>query len=98
MMVILVLDKTFFGKYFLFGGELTSKFYQKIFSKSNLGAFLRPRKKGVFQMKKKKSREIWKKTGQDLQDYLLFRKRGSQLTNRKQYNRQKAKREGKDEE
>lgn len=29
-------------------------------------------------MKKKKSREIWKKTGQDLQDYLLFRKRGSQ--------------------
>lgn len=49
-------------------------------------------------MKKKKSREIWKKTGQDLQDYLLFRKRGSQLTNRKQYNRQKAKREEKDEE
>ena len=50
-------------------------------------------------MKKKKSREIWKKTGQDLQDdYLLFRERGSQLTNRKQYNRKKAKREGKDEE
>lgn len=53
-------------------------------------------------MKKKKSgkisREIWKKTGQDLQDYLLFRKRGSQLTNRKLYNRQKAKKEGRNDE
>jgi len=47
-------------------------------------------------MKKKKSREIWKKTGEELQDYLLFRKRGSQLTNRKTYNRQRAKKEEKE--
>ena len=49
-------------------------------------------------MEKNKSRVIWKKTGQDLQDYLLFRKRGSLLTNRKHYNSKKAKRAGKDQE
>lgn len=44
-------------------------------------------------MKKKKSREMWKKTGDELQEYLAFRKRGAKLPNRKEYNRQKMKRE-----
>lgn len=46
-------------------------------------------------MKSKKSREIWKKTGEELQEYLHFRKRGSIQENRKAYNRQKVKKEGK---
>ena len=47
-------------------------------------------------MKKKKSREIWKKTGEELQEYLAFRRRGAKLPNRKEYNRQKMKREVKE--
>ena len=82
----------------LFGENLQIKYLPQNIFKVKFRGVPRPYKKEVFQMKKKKSREIWKKTGQDLQDYLLFRKRGSQLTNRKQYNRQKVKREGKDEE
>ena len=44
-------------------------------------------------MKKKKySREYLKKKGEELQDYLNFRKRGSKVESRKRYNRQKFKR------
>lgn len=45
-------------------------------------------------MKKKKySRECFKKEGEELQDYLNFRKRGSKVENKKRYNRQKMKKE-----
>ena len=45
-------------------------------------------------MKKKKySRECFKKEGEELQDYLNFRKRGSKVESKKQYNRQKMKKE-----
>ena len=47
-------------------------------------------------MKKEKlDRRIFKKTGEELQQYLHFRKRGSRVDNKKgkgSYNRQKAKR------
>ena len=43
-------------------------------------------------MKKKKySRECFKKEGEELQDYLNFRRRGSKVESRKKYNRQKFK-------
>lgn len=44
--------------------------------------------------KKKVDRRIFKKEGEELQQYLHFRKRGSVVTNKKgkgSYNRQKAK-------
>ena len=44
----------------------------------------------------KKDKSYLKKTGEELQQYLHFRKRGSVVTNKKgkgSYNRQKAKRE-----
>lgn len=45
-------------------------------------------------MKKKKySREHLKKEGEELQDYLNFRKRGSKVESKKRYNRQKMKKE-----
>jgi len=51
-------------------------------------------------MKSKKNyRQAFKKTGEELQDYLNFRRRGSKVENRKgkgSYNRQKAKREERD--
>ena len=43
--------------------------------------------------KKKHSREYFKKEGEELQDYLNFRKRGSKVESKKQYNRQKMKKE-----
>lgn len=45
-------------------------------------------------MKKKIDRRIYKKTGEELQQYLHFRKRGSVVTNKKgkgSYNRQEFK-------
>ena len=43
-------------------------------------------------MKKKKySREYLKKEGEELQDYLNFRRRGSKVESKKRYNRQKMK-------
>ena len=45
-------------------------------------------------MKKKKySHECFKKEGEELQDYLNFRKRGSKVESKKRYNRQKMKKE-----
>ena len=45
-------------------------------------------------MKKKKyPRECFKKEGEELQDYLNFRKRGSKVESKKRYNRQKMKKE-----
>ena len=45
-------------------------------------------------MKKKKyPREYLKKEGEELQDYLNFRKRGSKVESKKRYNRQKMKKE-----
>ena len=45
-------------------------------------------------MKKKKySSECFKKEGEELQDYLNFRKRGSKVESKKRYNRQKMKKE-----
>ena len=43
--------------------------------------------------KKKHSREYLKKGGEELQDYLNFRKRGSKVESKKRYNRQKMKKE-----
>lgn len=47
--------------------------------------------------KKKVDRRVFKKEGEELQQYLHFRKRGSVVKSKKQYNRQKAKRAGDDE-
>ena len=45
-------------------------------------------------MKKKKYyRKYLKKEGEELQDYLNFRKRGSKVESKKRYNRQKMKKE-----
>ena len=44
---------------------------------------------GVPKMK----RDFLKKTGQELQDYLNFRRRGNKVENKKRYDRNKAKRE-----
>lgn len=46
-------------------------------------------------MKKKQKqtdRRIFKKTGEELQQWLIFRKRGSKVESGKKYNRQKFKR------
>lgn len=52
-------------------------------------------------MKKKKKnsidRRMFKKEGEELQQYLHFRKRGSVVESKKKYNRQKSKRVGDDE-
>ena len=46
-------------------------------------------------MKKKKySREYLKKEGEELQDYLNFRKRGSKVESKKRYNRRRLRRSG----
>lgn len=42
---------------------------------------------------KKLKRDFLKKTGQELQDYLNFRKRGSKVESKKKYDRNRAKRE-----
>lgn len=42
---------------------------------------------------KKVKRDYLKKTGQELQDYLNFRKRGSKVESKKKYDRNRAKRE-----
>lgn len=44
-------------------------------------------------MKKKVDRRMFKKEGEELQQYLAFRKRGSKVPNKKAYDRKKAKRE-----
>lgn len=51
-------------------------------------------------MKKKKSidRRIFKKEGEELQQYLAFRKRGSKVPNKKAYDRNKTKRDRKEQE
>ena len=41
---------------------------------------------------KKTDRRIFKKTGEELQQWLIFRKRGSKVESGKKYNRQKFKR------
>ena len=41
---------------------------------------------------KQTDRRIFKKTGEELQQWLIFRKRGSRVENGKKYNRQKFKR------
>lgn len=43
-------------------------------------------------MKKKQTKEYKKKTGEELQQYLIFRRRGSKVESGKRYNRQKFKR------
>ena len=47
--------------------------------------------------KKKVDRRMFKKEGEELQQYLHFRKRGSVVESKKKYNRQKSKRVGNDE-
>jgi hypothetical protein len=44
--------------------------------------------------KKKLNRQVFKKEGEELQQYLAFRKRGSKVESGKRYNRQKMKKEG----
>ena len=46
---------------------------------------------------KKIDRRMFKKKGEDLQQYLQFRKRGSVVESKKKYNRQKSKRVSDDE-
>lgn len=53
------------------------------------------RKRRKIKMKKKIDRRMFKKEGEELQQYLHFRKRGSRVENKKgkgSYNRQKMKR------
>lgn len=45
---------------------------------------------------KKIDRRCFKKEGEELQQWLVFRKRGSKVENGKAYNRQKMKRGGRD--
>lgn len=45
---------------------------------------------------KKIDRRVFKKEGEELQQYLAFRKRGSRVENGKAYNRQKMKKEGRE--
>lgn len=47
--------------------------------------------------KKKIDRRMFKKEGEELQQYLHFRKRGSMVESKKKYDRQKSKRVGDDE-
>lgn len=44
------------------------------------------------KVQKKVDRRAFKKTGEELQQYLIFRKRGSKVESGKKYNRQKFKR------
>ena len=46
---------------------------------------------------KKLDRRVFKKEGEELQQWLAFRKRGSRVENGKAYNRQKMKKEGRGE-
>ena len=46
---------------------------------------------------KKIDRRAFKKEGEELQQWLAFRKRGSRVENGKAYNRQKMKKEGRGE-
>lgn len=48
-------------------------------------------------MKKKLDRRVFKKEGEELQEYLQFRHRGSKVPNKKAYNRQKEKKARDDE-
>jgi hypothetical protein len=43
-------------------------------------------------MKKKQTKEYKKKTGQELQEWLIFTRKGSKVESGKRYNRQKFKR------
>lgn len=43
-------------------------------------------------MKKKQTKEYKKKTGQELQEWLIFTRKGSRVESGKRYNRQKFKR------
>ena len=47
--------------------------------------------------KKTVDRRMFKKEGEELQQYLHFRKRGSVVESKKKYNRQQSKRVGDDE-
>ena len=53
------------------------------------------KEKEMFQMANKKNqkldRRVFKKEGEELQQYLAFRKRGSKVESGKKYNRQKFK-------
>lgn len=42
---------------------------------------------------KELDRRIYKKEGEELQQYLMFRRRGSRVESKKKYNRQKFKKE-----
>ena len=42
---------------------------------------------------KELDRRIYKKEGEELQQYLMFRRRGSKVESKKKYNRQKFKKE-----
>lgn len=42
--------------------------------------------------RKQLDRRVFKKTGEELQEYLNFRKRGSKVESKKRYDRQKFKR------
>ena len=42
--------------------------------------------------KKKVNRKAFKKEGEELQQYLIFQRRGSKVESKKRYNRQKMKR------
>ena len=51
-----------------------------------------PTESEVIEMAKKKvDRRAFKKTGEELQQWLIFRKRGSRVESGKKYNRQKFK-------
>ena len=45
---------------------------------------------------KKTNRSWLKKEGEELQQYLAFRKRGAKVESKKKYNRQKMKKEGRE--
>jgi hypothetical protein len=47
-------------------------------------------------MKKKQSKEYKKKTGEELQQWLIFTRKGSKVESGKRYNRQKMKKEGRE--
>lgn len=40
---------------------------------------------------KKKNRNIWKKSPEELAEYLMFQRRGSKIPDKKKYNRNKMK-------
>lgn len=46
--------------------------------------------------KKKVNRKAFKKEGEELQQYLIFQRRGSKVESKKRYNRQKMKKEGRE--